>query len=297
MSPPTYSRVNSDDREEEELKSNTQPQTQALLPPPSSSAATNTLNNIPSASVNNSQPSVPPAPSDFFSSLSGFASRITHNIQQQSQPSSLYQPPPYHPPQPQELLPSASSSAAANEQKQDSAEMIDSLNSSNAEVQSLITTIKQRDWKRTLRPPSVFINPRCFSKPRTSTEAATRIEQNVSYYFTNYIIIVGLVTLFSILSSPSILILLLALAALWSWSLKYDTLTLVGHTVTGRTKNLALGGISLVLLFIVAGSTIFSIVGLCSVVISIHALLNDRGGLSITDENAGDEENDALANV
>jgi hypothetical protein len=324
MSPPNYQKLSTDehrDRDTEEVKQDTSAATATTATTASSqsnnstisndttsSAATTTLNNIPSSSQSRvSSESAQQSATDFFGTLSAFVSRISTNIQQSSNTtttssadtSSSYQPPTYHQSQ---ALPSISSSSQQQQQQntassssvdQKQSEMMDSnfVNNSNAEVNSLLTTIKNRNWKQTLRSPAVFANPRCFSRPRTSTEAAQRIENNCAYYLTNYLVICALVTIFSILSSPIILILLVVLALVFHWSSTYDTLSIGGYSATGRTKNLVLGGISTVLLFIVAGSTIFSIIGLCSVVISIHALLNDRGGASITDE--PEEDSDA----
>lgn len=59
-------------------------------------------------------------------------------------------------------------------------------NNSNGAVSEstsgLLHIIKTREWRATLRSPTVFAAPSCFSKPRTSTEAGARLEQNLRYY-------------------------------------------------------------------------------------------------------------------
>ena len=164
--------------------------------------------------------------------------------------------------------------------------MIDNISAqlNNTDTQSLFNKLKSRDWKSTLRSPRVFLNPSCFSKPMTSADATNRLETNLAYYFTNYTIFIILLTIMSILSDPYIIILGIVLIGAWSIVLKRDTITIGQHQLTGRSKLIALSTVSAVLIFIFAGSVIFSIIGVSAVVICVHAILNDRGGASITDE-------------
>jgi len=175
--------------------------------------------------------------------------------------------------------------------------MIDNFNNtletSAPEVSGLLTKLQQRDWRNTLRSPIIFFSPRYFSKPRTSVEATTRIEHNITFYLTNYMIICMIITLFSILSEPTILILIVILGFVWNYSMKQEVIHIGSTALSGRTKMITLATITGLLVFIFAGSVIFSIVGLCSCIVLAHSLFNDRGGINPNSLEYENESNNA----
>lgn len=116
----------------------------------------------------------------------------------------------------------------------------------------------------TLRPVPSFAGAGMFSKPRTTAEAMTRIEQNLPFYLTNYLLICALVTVITLLSQPSLVFVGLLLAAMWLFASKRDNLQIGAVALQGRAKMIALTSVTGVVLFIFAGTTIFCLVGLCA---------------------------------
>lgn len=57
----------------------------------------------------------------------------------------------------------------------------------------------------TVRPPQEFFNFKNFSKPQTFAELQSRVSYNVKYYQTNYGIIVGALSIYSLLTNMLLL--------------------------------------------------------------------------------------------
>lgn len=104
---------------------------------------------------------------------------------------------------------------------------------------------------------------------------------------TNYVVIVLLVLLMSVLSSPITLLLIVGLGVMWSSVMSRESITIGSTTLTGRSKFIALSTVTGVLTFIFAGSLIFSVLGLSSSIVAVHAVMNDRGGLDASAEEEG----------
>ena len=94
-----------------------------------------------------------------------------------------------------------------------------------------------------------FFSPSAFSKPETRTEWLSRVQTNASHYWRVYGIIFVCVLVYTILSSPLLLVGLAMLGAVWAYAfliLAPDTaLTVFGFELRRREKLLALVPFSL----------------------------------------------------
>ena len=134
-----------------------------------------------------------------------------------------------------------------------------------AEVQGLITELKTRKWMATLRPIPVFVGSNYFSKPRTTTEAMGRVEANLPFFLTNYLILCAMVTVVTILLKPSLIFIGALLGVFWFWASRQEFLQ-IGPSIQlqGRNKMIAMTSLTGAILFIFAGTTIFFLVGICT---------------------------------
>jgi len=113
------------------------------------------------------------------------------------------------------------------------------------------------------------------SRPRSFNEVRTRVELNLQYYQFNYIALCGLITMIAILSQPSLLLTLIVLFGLWLYTMSVEAIKFGNFELRGRQKSMAYSAFAIVLLFLVNGSTIFTLVGLCGAAVLIHAALHN----------------------
>lgn len=153
---------------------------------------------------------------------------------------------------------------------------MDKINSSlnNAEVQGFLARLKQRQWVKTLRSPQLFAHPNHFSRPRNTTEATQRLESNLPFFLTNYLIICGIILIVTILSRPSLIFLLFVLLLLWLYVSRLEELKIGAVTLKEKSKMAAFSMFSALTIFIFAGTTIFMLLGVCSCVVVGHALFH-----------------------
>ena len=164
------------------------------------------------------------------------------------------------------------------------------------DVRAFIESIKQKQLHRRIRPAGAFFDPTRFSRPQSTTEATTRVELNLQWFWVNYLAIAALILVLTILSQPSFLLTLLFLAALWVFALTRDVIAVpfTPYTLSGRPKLLTLYGLTTVILFIFAGSAILTVVGICGLVVLAHATLH---ATPTQDERDADEQLDSITMV
>ena len=164
------------------------------------------------------------------------------------------------------------------------------------DVRAFIESVKQRQLHRRIRPATAFFDPTRFSRPQSTTEATARVELNLQWFWVNYLCIAALILVLTILSQPSFLLTLLVLAAVWLFALTRDPLAVpfTPYSLSGRSKLMALYGVTAVMLFIFAGSTILTVVGICGLVVLAHATLHATPS---QDERDADEQLDSITMV
>jgi len=157
--------------------------------------------------------------------------------------------------------------------------------------------VKAKNLHRYLRPLPSFADPKRFSRPHNGTEAWTRLELNLQWYWLNYALIALVILLLAIVSQPSFLVTVLVLAAVWAFALSRDVIAVPGvHTfvLAGKAKLYTLYALTTVLLLLFAGSTILMIVGICGVTVCLHATLHTT---PTQEERDGDGEMEQMAVV
>mmetsp|Transcript_43302 Transcript_43302/g.115851 ORF Transcript_43302/g.115851 Transcript_43302/m.115851 type:complete len:158 (-) Transcript_43302:242-715(-) len=127
-----------------------------------------------------------------------------------------------------------------------------------------------------------FLAPTRFTKP--NDDWTQRMKTNVAYYKANYGAIFLAITIFSIISNPSLLICLVVLGGAWGYLMiirpRSEDGSLVPATIGSRTlsgfeQKAALAGITIVVLLVTSlGSTIFWALGVSCVAIGLHAVLH-----------------------
>ena len=164
------------------------------------------------------------------------------------------------------------------------------------DVRAFIESVKQKQLHRRIRPASSFFDLRRFSRPQSTTEATTRVELNLQWFYVNYVLIAALIVLLTILSQPSFLLTLLVLAALWLFALSREVVAIpfTPYALTGRSKMMALYAVTAIILLLFAGSTILTLAGICGLVVLAHATLH---GTPTQEERDGDEQLDSITMV
>eukprot|EP01006_Ploeotia_vitrea_P039770 TRINITY_DN66376_c13_g9_i1.p2 TRINITY_DN66376_c13_g9~~TRINITY_DN66376_c13_g9_i1.p2 ORF type:complete len:162 (-),score=77.32 TRINITY_DN66376_c13_g9_i1:242-727(-) len=141
----------------------------------------------------------------------------------------------------------------------------------------MVDQLSQRKWKETLRPITAFAMPNQFSRPRTAKETTSRLEMNLSYFLTNYLVLSLIIFSIAIISRPGLLIVAVCLTMLWTYALNSPELRIGQIVLRGKNKMFVLVMLTAALVFVTAGSTIFMVVGLCSTVVMLHAIFHRSG--------------------
>lgn len=140
---------------------------------------------------------------------------------------------------------------------------------------------------QTLRPLETFAHQRQFSKPRTAAEVTARLEINMSYFFTNYLVVCAVVLFLAIITRPFLIFMLCVIAAMWYALLQKESVIVGGYVLKGKTKMTTGVAVSIVTLLLTAGSTVFAVVGVCATIVVAHAVAHKT-----VDGGDGDDDDD-----
>lgn len=107
-----------------------------------------------------------------------------------------------------------------------------------------------------------------------------KLQTNVTYYQSNYVMLMSVFLIFSVLTSPSCLFLFAILGAAWAWLLSKNEdpqymLVIAGIPLGKQQRMIAASVVSGLLILIFAGSLILSVLGLSALGVGAHALLNN----------------------
>jgi len=134
--------------------------------------------------------------------------------------------------------------------------------------------------------------PAKFSKPRTISEAQGRVELNLHYYLTNYLIICLVFFTVAILSSPLLVFILALLGFMWHSAMKTSEIKITPNIILkGREKLAVCSIVSALTILIVGGAKLFATLGLCFTVVLLHSAFHVAP--STTEEQALDNESAA----
>lgn len=137
---------------------------------------------------------------------------------------------------------------------------------------------------KSVRPWREFI---IVSKPPTSADQILKkIQTNVTYYRSNYIMLVVVFLLASLLTSPSVLFLFALIGAGWAYLLKKSedpeyVMIVAGIPLAKQQRTIAASVLTGLLILIFAGSLILSVLGMSAAAVGAHALVNDSTAVSL----------------
>ena len=116
---------------------------------------------------------------------------------------------------------------------------------------------------------------------------------NIQWFWVNYLVIAALILVLTILSQPSILLVLLLLAAVWLFALTREVIVIpyTPYSLAGRSKLMTMYAVTALVLFFFAGTTILTVVGACGLVVLAHATLHST---PTQEERDGDEQLDSM---
>ncbi|CEL98360.1 unnamed protein product [Vitrella brassicaformis CCMP3155] len=159
----------------------------------------------------------------------------------------------------------------------------DKMNERAAELTKTIKTHLQ-----TMRPwDSEFLNKEQFAKPTSSAEVKSRLEGNLSFFAVNYILVCAAVGCIAVLLNWHLLILAVILGGAWFWLLSQPSSIKIGdHSIAKVHAQVALAAVSLLLVFLFAGTVVFAIIGMSAVLVLGHAIFH-KGKCEEEDEETG----------
>lgn len=137
---------------------------------------------------------------------------------------------------------------------------------------------KYSNVTKSVRPWKEFL---IISKPPTTGDVIVKkIQTNVVYYQSNYLMLMTIFMLFSLLTSPSCLFLFALLGAGWAFLLKKNEdpsymLVIAGVPLGKQQRMIGAALVSSILILIFAGSLIMYVFGMSALAVGAHAVLND----------------------
>ncbi|XP_067633035.1 prenylated Rab acceptor protein 1 [Eurosta solidaginis] len=142
--------------------------------------------------------------------------------------------------------------------------------------------------RRSIRPWSEFVNTANFKTAASMPRLTNRFVRNISYFQSNYIFIFVILMIYCLITSPLILVVLVAVAFASHRIKKAQTpVSIFGHQVTTNHQIMAVNIASVPILFIAgAGAALFWTLGASCFVISLHAIFYNIDAI-VTEENEG----------
>jgi len=140
-------------------------------------------------------------------------------------------------------------------------------------------TLSVRAWLsqcyQNLRPWSTFFNTANFKAPAGIPLLTRRIMKNAAYFLSNYVVIVFVLTLYCLITTPLLLLAVCAsLGACYSLSRRnaQQPLVLFGHTLSLEQQYALVAGVSIpVYILVGAGSAMFWVLGASLFFTTLHA--------------------------
>ncbi|OCF34232.1 hypothetical protein I317_02442 [Kwoniella heveanensis CBS 569] len=132
----------------------------------------------------------------------------------------------------------------------------------------------------TLKTPQEFFDHRQLSRPADMNEATTRITYNTRHFSGNYLLVIGVLAVYALLTNPLLLIALGFLAGGFAAINKFapEPVQVGSQVVTQKSLYTALFVIGIPLLWFASPvSTFFWLVGSSAILILGHAVLMEPG--------------------
>jgi len=177
--------------------------------------------------------------------------------------------------------------------------------------EAIFTKLKSRNWTATFRDINSFADPKKFSKPQNGAEAWIRLEANINYYLTNYVVLCAFIIVYAILSKPLLVVVIFLLGLLWYYMLKHPEVRIPVHsslqqlagthtlTLKGQQKLIVTGVATALVVLVTAGTTIFMVAGICAFVVAMHAAFHaaEESGDDLDQSNFNFNESGTLTSI
>eukprot|EP00301_Raphidiophrys_heterophryoidea_P012159 c18518_g1_i1.p1 GENE.c18518_g1_i1~~c18518_g1_i1.p1 ORF type:complete len:216 (-),score=56.67 c18518_g1_i1:65-712(-) len=121
--------------------------------------------------------------------------------------------------------------------------------------QTLVQKIRQSEFVKSVRPWTEFSSMSKFHKPKSSQEIISNARRNTIYFAANYVCIMCMLLVYSILTSPLLLLGLLACGGTWLYMtlVRKQPLVLGGKNVSEKHVVLGLCAFSVVVFLVTSG--------------------------------------------
>ncbi|KAL9914190.1 prenylated Rab acceptor protein 1 [Glossina fuscipes] len=142
--------------------------------------------------------------------------------------------------------------------------------------------------RKSIRPWSEFINTSNFKTAASMQRLTARFVRNLDYFKSNYIFVFIVLMIYCLITSPLILLVLVAVAAA-SHKIRQlqASVSIFGHQLSTSHQIMAINIASLPILFLVgAGSALFWTLGASCFVISLHAFFYNIDAI-VTEDTEG----------
>jgi len=137
------------------------------------------------------------------------------------------------------------------------------------DAKSFVSAVRNRKWAQEFRPLNTFAAVTEFSRPANFDDLIQRLQTNLSFFLSNYALICVIILTYAILSKPIVLFVSCILALVWVVVLKEERLPL-----GGQNKQVLLTVVSVGTVLYFAGSTVFTVVGVCISLVLVHAMFH-----------------------
>ena len=171
-----------------------------------------------------------------------------------------------------------------------------------AGIRGTIVAVKEKASRllATQKPWTEMIDRSSFSKPENLGEATNRLQKNLAYYRTNYLVFGLGITTLAFLSNPGALIWMAFLALMWFYLFVAKTTPLVinGREISDREKIMGMSAASFVVIFFLTNVAAIFLYGasLGAVMVGAHAALREPDQLCV-DEAGASVQNNLFGNV
>lgn len=139
----------------------------------------------------------------------------------------------------------------------------------------IVQRVRERQWFKTFRSPLEFCSTGNFARPTSKENLVERIRVNSQYFFTNYVLLFIAILAYSIITSPTLLLVIGVFVWMWLYATNHEEIRLFTLIpVSGRVKFAMLTTLTVLTLIYFAGSTITFAAGICAVVVFIHMVFH-----------------------
>jgi PRA1 family protein 1 len=169
-------------------------------------------------------------------------------------------------------------------------------------IRGTVIAVKEKASRliATQKPWAEMIDRSSFSKPENFGEVTNRLQKNLAYYRTNYLVFGLSITALAFLSNPASLIWMALLGLVWFYlfMIKTSPLVINGREISDREKMMGMSVASFVVIFFLTNVAAIFLYGasLAAAMIAAHASFREPDQLFV-DEGVTSEQINLFGNV